>query len=566
MEDFQFDALSPENRIAKQRELKQRGFYVGDLDGTLGPKTRQALAMERAMQRQQPQGDPVLLRRLEMQAERERRAAAAKTQREQGASPVYDVFAPAAAGAVVGGLYGELTNRGLDRFEAGNAAALREIGEELGPTKDLTSSQVNRSRAVGAAEAAKRFAPQTTTGKVASAAGRLASYGIPAAVIMNEFRRYKAMADDDQLSESERIAYQRLANGFLGVGTGIGADGGRRFFFPSRPEGIGRAEMRVRAARDLAQRMDKTDMARAAQTGNIANDITPPARTAPAPVTPATAMAPSPRPVLPAPVSVPAAPALPSPEAAGRTYSERLVSAAKAGGANLNNKRQAAKWLTRNIAFLPPKERAAIAVELGVNRGPRFVSRLKEAVSSMANKTGRLGILAPLAGAAVGWEMAGDEAQASTGGDASDMSVLRRKAEGAAIGGAAAGGAAYGMRKLAETPVGQTIGRSAAGLTGALSPMMIDAMTDYTPEDKEIGRQFLARNLPDWMQSDPIRAAGAREQMGMTPEQTDAAFEDALAQFEATRLQREDEPDASPLRRLTAGPATPAQFMARRYR
>ena len=35
MEDFQFEALAPEERIAKQRELKQRGFYVWDFPNAI---------------------------------------------------------------------------------------------------------------------------------------------------------------------------------------------------------------------------------------------------------------------------------------------------------------------------------------------------------------------------------------------------------------------------------------------------------------------------------------------------------------------------------------------------
>src|SRR5262245_58431875 len=70
--------------------------------------------------------------------------------REKSADPMGNIVLPAAGGAVVGAAYGELTNRGLDRYERGKARALTEISDEIGPTEKLTNSQMNRSRAVGA--------------------------------------------------------------------------------------------------------------------------------------------------------------------------------------------------------------------------------------------------------------------------------------------------------------------------------------------------------------------------------------------------------------------------------
>lgn len=522
---------------AAQLFLKAQGFYAGAIDGKWGDNTVAARrAFGEAMQRQQQMAL--------QQAEAETRTAEAQREQTQIENDPVRQLGPFGGGFATGTGLSYLVGRGLRSGDA----AMRDAGSRLA--------------------AAERIAPAVAENELARMArGRNIRYGgqflIPAAAFgAGQFTREYIAPQME--SESARDWAKRAANFETGIGTGGTLMGIKNLVSgrSSPVDPIDRATVASRAAIARNPEMAAAPVAfRATQPPRpvVAEpEILAPQKQIAAPRAAVPASAPTAATVVPQQ-------ALPNPEATGRTYSDRLISAAKAGGASVKTKKQAANWLNRNVAFLPAKERAAIATELGVNRGPKFVPRLKEAVSNMASKTGRFGILAPLAGAAVGWEMAGDEAQASTGGGA-DMSVLRRKAEGAAIGGGAAGGAAYGMRKLAETPVGQAISKSAIGLSGAVSPMMIDAMTDYTPEEKETGRQFLARNLPNWAQSDPIRAAGAREQMGMTPEKTDAAFEDALAQFEASRMQREAEPDASPLRQLTSGPATPAQFMARRYR
>ena len=578
MEDFQFQALSPEQRIAKQRELQNKGLYSGALDGKLGEKTRGALAMERMMAARQPKGDPVRMRELELQAQREQRAAEAKARRAQGASPVWDIAVPAGTGALVGATYGEIANRALNRFDTANARALAEIGDELGPTKDMTASQVNRARAAGAARAAERFSPTSTLGKTSRLVGRASTYGIPAAAILNEYRRYQTMANDPNLSEEERMASQRLANGFLGVGSGIGMEGGRRFYYDSRPAGIGRAEMRIQAANELAKRMDDADAMRSARVASTAEEAVPAARAAVAPevALPAPASPPLARIAAPAAAAEPVAAeaAVAQIEAPARTHAQRLIAAAKKGGATGNlTKRAAATWLNRALPTMDAKTRAQVAAELGVNRGPNFSGRIKDTLGKLSKTTGKFGIIAPLAGAAIGWEMAGDGAQASTG-DNTGGSDWRRKAEGAAIGGGVTAGTMYGLKKMAETPVGRAAtrfggrlmygaslpfdayaqatetdperqpftrraeafaqgqGNTPAAMARLLQSELGATAQDIAPEYMEQGRQFLARNIPASMQSANVRAAGAREQMGMTPAQTDDAFEAAMAEFE----------------------------------
>jgi hypothetical protein len=275
MDEAQYLALPAVQRKALQKEWQAKGLYRGPIDGLSGDGMRKAFATVQAAQGNEAQtrlrGEEIELERLRLQEkgkERETGAKAAETEeskrvaREKSADPWMDTFVPFATGAGVGGVYGELTNRGLNKFEEGNARALREISDELGPTRNLTGSQLNRSRAKGAAVAAERFAPTSAFKKGLSGAGRLASYGIPAAVVANEYRNYQNRANDPNLTETERKANQQIANGLLGVTTGIGVEGGRRFFFPSREAGVGKAEMRIQAAREFANRMDADTVAK----------------------------------------------------------------------------------------------------------------------------------------------------------------------------------------------------------------------------------------------------------------------------------------------------------------
>jgi hypothetical protein len=94
----------------------------------------------------------------------------------------------------------------------------------------------------------------------------------------------------------------------------------------------------------------------------------------------------------------------------------------------------------------------------------------------------------PALAGALAYSMTPDEAQA---------------ADGRTVGGTAealtnagiAGGAAYGTSKLAEA-LGKT-GGAAIGMMGdASAPGLIDAMTDYSPDDIAQGRNAIVRNVP----------------------------------------------------------------------
>lgn len=413
LDEAQYLALPEDQRQALQRQLQAQGLYSGPIDGISGNKMRAALNAFKAIQ-QNSANSAQQTRQLEIEAERERlriqaaqrdaerkaeedrinREREEKEKREAASDPLMETFVPFAAGAGVGGAYGELTNRGLNAFEAGNTRALNEIAREIGPTNKLTGSQLNRSRAVGAAQAAEKFMPSSPIRQGLATAGRAASYGIPAAVVYNEYSNYQERAADKSLPEKERKANQQIANGLLGVMTGIGAEGGRRFFFPNREQGLGTAAMRVATARDFAKRMDDADAAKAA------------------------------------PKPTPVQPQAPEPKAA------KVASVGSRG----DLLEQAKKYRIPGRSSMSA-EQLRDAVADAIKKGP-------PPKTSTAAKLLKSPALAPIAAGAMTYNAMTSDAEAATG------DVTGRDRAEAALGGAAAGGATagglYGARKIAE--------------------------------------------------------------------------------------------------------------------
>lgn len=420
MDEAQFLALPEAQRKELQKTWQQQGIYAGPIDGKSGNGVRTALTAMKAQQSGQAQtqlkGQELELERIRLeQAERKRlaeeeaarKAAEQSAAREQAADPLMDTFVPFAGGAGVGALYGELANRGLNKYEAGNAKALNEIAREIGPTKNLTGSQLNRSRAVGAAQAAERFAPSGPLSKALSSVGRASSYGIPAGVVYNEYTNYQGRANDPNLTEKERKANQQIANGLLGVTTGIGVEGGRRFFFPSRPEGIGTAQMRIDTARDFARRMD-------------ANDARPPAVRPPEP---------------------PAAPAAPRPALPG-SRDDLMAQARRYGIKGRSN-------------MSPDQLRSALADAITTAKAPRGGAATK-ALKALGP------VAAPLAAGAVTYDAMRSPSVADDGSQTDGASIPEAAAAGTAI-----GGATYGAGRLAQAvpALGRALGPAATALS-----------------------------------------------------------------------------------------------------
>lgn len=478
--------MNPEQIKEIQARLQQKGLYTGKIDGKMGPATQRAIVLEQQMTPQKSDAE-IQLERERLAAGQADKDAVRQEKREEAADPVWDTFAPFGAGAVVGGAYGELANRGLDKFERGNVQALKEIGDEIGPTRDLTSSQANRAKAFGAAQAAERFAPTNRLMQAGNVMGRAASYGIPAGLVFNEYQNYQGRADDEALTETERQSNQRVANALLGTGTGIGVEGGRRFFFPAREQGMGQALARINAAKELATRMDASE----------ARPRTPPAT-----------------------------PAQPKPEAPKPSAKSRP----KIPGSYGDLMQQARRYDIPGRSTMKVGElREAVAEAVKNTPAPR---------GGAATKLLKSPAFAPIVAGTLAYNMA--DAQAEDGSGPSTTDKL-------GTAGAAAGAAYGGNRLLQAIPQMAKTAFSAGGTM--LAPQMGADMTDYTPEETNMARNWTARNLPAISQfvggypeeaydmaqvpeRNPARVYGNAYQPGGTQQQQPDDFDTEIAELQ----------------------------------
>lgn len=360
----------------------------------------------------------------ERTAAKETGDAAERKKREDSSSPLTQKFAPFVAGAGVGGVYGELANRTLDKFERGNAQALKEIGEELGPTSEMTNSQMNRSRAMGAAAAAEKFAPAGKLAKALTGTGRALSYGIPAAAILNEYERYRTQADDEKAPWADRQGSQQIANGLLGAGTGIAVEGGRRFFFPHREEGAGTAMARIEAARDYAKRMDTKDATAAtAPRSTLAQALTEEPRAKPFAKTIDAEVLPEPTPQK----------ALPAPEATPETPSKAATTPGTA--AYMRERLKDDFGITGTSKMKKGQLASKLAEAMQEHGAKRTVAKR---VPKLPGGTGAAALAGGLA-----YALTPDRAEAAGGAPAGAQTEALTNA-------GVAGGTAYGVSKLAE--------------------------------------------------------------------------------------------------------------------
>lgn len=196
------------------------------------------------------------------------------------------------------------------------------------------------------------------------------------------------------------------------------------------------------------------------------------------------------------------------------THGERAVAAARAAGATgIKTKAEAIQWL-ETPGNVTAENRAAVAEMLGPESSrnlPKVLNKLRGA--------GRY--LLPLAAGGLAYDAASSSAQAA------GASPSEARGSGLLAGGVAGGataGVGYGLSKLP----------SAAGpmLNVGAAPSVVDAMTDYSPEDIQAGRAWMSRNLPDWMLNDRIREAGRREAMAQGGMSLDDAIGRVLAAIE----------------------------------
>lgn len=485
MDESSFLALPDSQRKELQKQWAAQGLYVGPIDGKGGAGVRGALrtladrqrrdAEAAAASKSQDQSFELQKMKLQQDAaaaaakkEQDDREAAERRAREDSADPISGIAVPAGIGMAAGAGASHLINSIVSAGDRARVRAINEIGDEIGPTSGLTASQTNRARAVGAAKAAERFAPAGTGGKLMQLLARGASYGVPGAVVLNEYKRYEDVAEDESRPWAERQAASKVANGFLGAGSGILAEGAARAFNPIGADGEGRSMMRIEAARDLAKRMDEADAARSAQASAGSTSRL--------------------RQVLGAADETAVQPALPQPSAPAPTQrnADSLQAAAKAAGAKGRlSKSEAVAHLAGNIT---DENRAAVARALGVSpKGPNLGGRIGAAISKMSSKAG---VVPLVAGAtAAGLSMTGD-ASAADGTPVTPGDMLGD----AAISAGVAGGAAYGASKAAPSLL-RALGASSV----AMAPFAAADMSDeYAMDDQQKARDrnWIARNIP----------------------------------------------------------------------
>lgn len=498
--------MNPEQIKEIQLRLQSKGLYQGDIDGKMGPGTARAMALERQMAPQKSDAE-IQLERERLAAEQAAQERKAQQQREESSDPLMEQFAPFGAGLVAGAGYGELANRGLNAYERGNVQALKEISDELGPTRDLTSSQLNRSRAAGAARAAERFAP-TGVNRLLNVTGRGLSYGIPAGAIYNEYQNYQSRADEAK-TESERIANQQIANGLLGGATGIAVEGGRRFFFPSRDAGLGEAQMRIETARDFANRMDAND-ARAVTAAN--RPASEPAASAPAPK----------RQNLP--------------------------------GSRADLLSQAKRYDIKGRSKMTTEQlRSAVSDAVKGTPAPR---------GGAATKMLKSPAFAPIIAGATAAGAAYNDARAA---GESPVEAATSAADDAALAGGATAAGVYGANRLLSAL--PQVAKTAAGVgaAGGVAPDMISSMTDYSPSELNTARNWAARNLPESLQFGAIDTA---RQMAEVPDPSPMRgaepedFDTQMADLDRLLQEMDAEGAASPQRAVRSARVAAMPVMA----
>jgi hypothetical protein len=156
-----------------------------------------------------------------------------------------------------------------------------------------------------------------------------------------------------------------------------------------------------------------------------------------------------------------------------------------------------------------------------------LASALQKAIGDQAGKRAR-GPRIPKGGGAAGiaaglaYAATPDQAQAADGSQGNNQA---RGLANAAV----AGGAAYGASRLADKmgPVGRTV---VGGMGEAMTPLAIDAMTDYSPDELAQGRNYLARTLPAWARGGAVEDA---YQMATVPEPNPMRGQQGANDFEA---------------------------------
>jgi hypothetical protein len=143
-------------------------------------------------------------------------------------------YGPFVAGGGIGGLVGEGVNSLVTSGINSDAQNLKGAADQLRGYD--WNDPANRPRMQGAVETGQRYLPGNPVREGVGVAKRVIGYGVPAAAALYEALNYRRQADDPNLSEGDRNNARVVGNGLIGVGGGIGLEGGGRFMFPYRPD------------------------------------------------------------------------------------------------------------------------------------------------------------------------------------------------------------------------------------------------------------------------------------------------------------------------------------------
>lgn len=220
---------------ALQRELKQQGFYSGDIDGQAGEKTTDAVARRDAAAQRAEELKIELLKAQsgKTTADAEAAATATETARKQRyqdaassglgmATQTASNLAAPAAGTALGMALGKGVNMAMDASQESKNRVLREAAQ------DRLAGVTTRD---GAREGAKLAGAMPISNTVARTASRMAPHLGLGAISMG--KGLQVYNDADPNGEFYPYQADRAAGlGYIGVGAGLGKQGLRYAFSP----------------------------------------------------------------------------------------------------------------------------------------------------------------------------------------------------------------------------------------------------------------------------------------------------------------------------------------------
>lgn len=470
---------------ALQRELKQQGFYAGDIDGQAGEKTTNAVAAREAAKQRNSELQIELLRAQggKTTADAEAAASALETARKQRyegeassglgmATQSGANLAAPAAGTALGMALGRGVNAGMDKAQESRNTVLRGAADDR---------MAGRTTVEGAREGVRRagaMPPSTGTGRVMSR--MLPQAGLGA---LSLGKGAQVLSQSDPNAEFYPAMADRAAGlGYIGAGAGLAKQGMRYAAAPGvAPD-----------AQALAI-INSNQLRRTPAQGALSKALTGEAIDMPADTS---------------------KPAIAAPEAPAKPTA--------APGTKAHMQAQAKDLGLKGVSKLSKSELATkLAEAMAEHGGKRTVAKR---VPKLPSGSGAAGIAGALA-----YGMTPDRADAATGEPTGNTGQALTNA-------GVAGGAAYGVSKLAQAlgPVARGV---MAGTGDAMAPTAIDSMTDYSPEDLQTANNWMAQNLPTQIMPGPARQV---HDMAQLPARSDNA---ELAQ--AQRMQAEQMPMAS---------------------